>query len=131
MPAAAMVLASLLPLAGCATNPEASAAALPANWRQLVADRIRTTFFDPWSIRDAGIAEPVPGTSIYGHIMTVCVRANAKNRLGAYTGLEFTGFVFRDGQIAAQDQQNIAPLCAGAAYGPFPELAAAIQTKPN
>jgi hypothetical protein len=127
-----IVLAVSAALAGCQTaaqqTPEAVAEAtraLPTNYRQMIVDRSKQEFFDPYSIRDVSISAPIPGTSFMGAVVTVCMRANAKNRMGGYTGLQATAFVFREGRItttAGGDHGYIA--CEGAIYGPFPEIEA-------
>lgn len=123
-------------LSGCqtaqtpATGPAASAdvAALPADYRQQILARAKAEFFDPYSIRDAGISQPIGGTSLMGSTSTICVRANAKNRMGAYTGLRTTAYIFRRGQITLSDQQYASIACGSAAYEPFPELEAGATT---
>lgn len=117
-----------LTLAGCQTaaeGPPAAAAspqALPPNYRQMILERARAEFFDPYSIRDASISGPIPGTSFLGPVITVCVRANAKNRMGAYIGLKPTSYTFRDGKITVSDSEYAALSCAEAVYQPFPDL---------
>jgi hypothetical protein len=125
------MFASVL-LAGCQTSgegqsPSASGPALPANYRQIVIESVRKTFLDPGSIRDATISAPIPGTPVMGPVTTVCVRAKAKNKMGAYTGATTTAFIFRAGQLSSTETQNIAALCAGAPYEPFPEIDSASQ----
>lgn len=115
----------LATLAGACTNtavsgPEA-AQPLPADYRARVAAKVRETFFDPYSIRDASISDPIAGQAILGPVQTVCVRANAKNRMGGYTGLKETAFTFLNGNLSV-DSEYAALTCAKAAYGPFPEI---------
>jgi hypothetical protein len=50
------------------------------------------------------------------------VRANAKNRFGAYTGLKETAVIFRGGKIDTTNQEYGAMACTGAVYEPFPEI---------
>lgn len=112
-------------VAGCNTTsspPTQAASDLPPNYRTVILDRARVEFVDPYSIRDAGISPPIPGTAIMGSTSSVCVRANAKNRLGAYTGARATAYTFRAGQLTVSDQQYSGITCANATYEPFPEL---------
>jgi hypothetical protein len=123
---------ALVLLAGCQTSgegqsPTASAPPLPTNYRQIVIENVKKTFIDPRSIRDAAISEPIPGNAIMGPVTTVCVRANAKNKMGAYTGVTTTAFIFRGGQLSSTESQYTAGLCAGAPYAPFPEIEGASQ----
>lgn len=122
----AMVIVGALALVGCQTAAEGQKPAqpLPANYRQLVADHVRKSFNDPYSIRDASISAPISGTSMMGATQTVCVRANAKNRMGAYVGLKATAIVFRDGRITTASEEYGPMLCADAQYVPFPEIEA-------
>ena len=126
------VFASAL-LAGCQTSgdgqsPTANAPALPANYRQIVIEGVKKTFIDPSSIRDAGISAPIPGNAVMGAVTTVCVRAKAKNKMGVYTGMTTTAFMFQGGRLASTETQYTAGLCAGVPYGPFPEIDSASQT---
>lgn len=119
---AGLALAAALP--GCKTTEQGAPGAppLPANYRQMVVDQVRKTFFDPYSIRDASISTPISGTSLMGQVQTVCVLANAKNRMGGYTGIKATAFVFRDGAITTSDSQYAPMICSDAVYEPFPEI---------
>lgn len=101
----------------------ASAGPRPDNYRQIVAQNLRETLFDPYSVRDAQISEPRVHSAMAGPRWNVCFRGNAKNRLGAYTGLDYIVFVIKDGRITAS-ADGAALSCQGAAFGPFPELGA-------
>jgi hypothetical protein len=132
------LVAAALALAGCQTvapeGPLAAAApaqTLPPDYRQRIVERARKTFFDPYSIRDAQISAPIPGTSFAGQVLTVCVLANAKNRMGGYTGIKPTSFTFRNGEIDVVDSEYSALTCGSAkGYEPFPELERAGSTPP-
>lgn len=126
-------------LAGCQTaqNPAPSPAGagelvgLPGDYRQQILARAKAEFFDPYSIRDAVISQPISGTSLSGATSTICVRANAKNRMGAYTGLQTTAYIFRGGQITLSDQQYSGMICGSATYAPFPELESGATSPPS
>lgn len=117
-------------VAGCQTSGGSAPAAVPANYRVMVADEVRKTFFDPYSIRDASISAPIPGTSMMGAMHTVCVRANAKNRMGGYTGIRTTAVVIRSGAVTVSDQSVADIACASATYEPFPEIDSAAAPAP-
>ncbi len=123
----ALVLASCQTAAENVTPVAVAAAPMPANYRGQVADRVRATFFDPYSIRDAGISIPIAGQSLLGPMHTVCVRANAKNRMGGYIGIRETSYIFRNGQISLSDAEYAALTCANAVYEPFPEIDSAAR----
>ncbi len=110
--AALMVLA----LAGCSApwmqpSKDALAAAdygtFPTNYEALVKERIRTTFFDSYSVQELKIGAPVKGwikdpaitggTFHFGYLVNF--ECNAKNRQGGYVGLKTTQVFIRDGSV--------------------------------
>jgi hypothetical protein len=120
----------LMGLAGC-VSPETANQAYAnmafanqqppsAQVRKVVADYARKQFYDPYSMRDVSLSYVMtgnlPGKSV------VCLRANAKNRLGAYTGLSGTGLRMTDNVITDVFQET--PECNDGRlkYVPFPEL---------
>lgn len=126
-----LVAAAATIVGACASNQTASQgqAPPPANYREQVSARVKKTFFDPYSVRDAAISRPFLQSAAFDGITPiphsgwmVCVRANAKNRMGAYTGLTETGFMFSGDTIMDADFRG--HFCAGAAasYEPFPEI---------
>lgn len=126
----------VLPLAACQTTDAGSPAVtpaavadLPADYRQQIIVRAKTEFFDPYSIRDASIATaPISGGSIItGSNAIICIKANAKNRMGGYTGMQTTSYIFKGGLITMVDQQYAALTCNPAVYEPFPELEGGYQ----
>jgi hypothetical protein len=121
-----------LALAGCAQTTAQHAAAiptLPANYRQLIIEHVRQTYNDPYSIRDAAISAPIAGTSFFGAVQSVCVRANAKNRMGGYIGLKANAITFREGRIVSFSEEYAGMICDGAIYEPFPEIDAGAQPR--
>ena len=92
----------------------------PDNYRSVVKAYMKQTFVDPASIRDVSISAPVAASADFDQGWRVCVQANAKNRLGGYTGLETTAYFFRNGVIAVvYDGQG---LCDNVAMTPWPEM---------
>lgn len=91
-----------LTVSGCVTSEQkaqiygSQVAAGPAI-RASVVEYVRKTFFDPYSIRDAEISNVV--TLLDTGIKAVCIRMNAKNRMGAYTGLKATSLRLRNGSV--------------------------------
>jgi hypothetical protein len=116
-------------LTGCsatASAPPPSAEPAPSQEiiRQAIRSHVRASFFDPYSIRDAQISPATWQGALQlgsGEGWTVCLRANAKNRLGGYTGLRDTAMTIRGGKVVASldDAQYF---CRDAAYAPFPDL---------
>jgi len=94
-----IALAALAMLSSCAQyNPEA-AGQPPADHKAAVANYIKTTFFDPYSLRDVAISAPVPGIMFYQSGYVVCFQANAKNRMGGYTGVKRTAVLLRNDTV--------------------------------
>lgn len=92
-------------------------AAFPTNYRQLAKEYIHENFFDPYSVRDAGIATP----KLRGNKWLVCFRTNAKNRMGGYVGLSNSAFYVQDGKAVEDFWGTAASGCANEVFEPFPE----------
>jgi hypothetical protein len=96
-----------LALVGCATTGEAPLGAKPVSYAPAVRAYIQQTFFDPAAVRDAQISEPFVANTYWSDISlpssawAVCLRANGKNRFGAYTGAQFTLLKIEDGRVTA------------------------------
>ena len=122
----------LVSLAGCMeVQPVATSevnVAPPSNARAAALGYARQSFFDPYSVRDASISQPfvIPyGLAGQSQAWVVCVRANAKNRFGAYAGVQETLVVFDGDTVdATRSGRDVASACRSAQYGPFPELEA-------
>ena len=122
-------------VAGCATAPPTATGstdqAPPIDYRAKVQERVKATWKDPYSIRDARIAVPkrddfplpLPSGLWASGVWVACIQANSKNSFGAYTGQTIHAAVFIDGMV-----QHIlqAPrwdsFCADAVWTPFPEI---------
>jgi hypothetical protein len=149
-PIIAWVACALLaiPLADCAGNGHARsderANVYPENYRADMLGFLHTYINDPTQIRDASIADPVlrlvgnpdRGNSPLDKLTRsfepssgsqeryiVCVRFNAKDRDGRYTGLKQGMAVFTGGHFERFYEQRQGP-CDQADYKPFPELGA-------
>ena len=53
---------------------------------------------------------------------SVCIRTNAKNRMGAYTGLSVTSIRLKDGVVVSALQDAFGCNDSRLVYYPFPEL---------
>jgi len=128
-------LGAAVMLGGCAARQQVGSADgraavpnLPNDYRAVVADHVRKNFFDPYSIRDAEISSTADTTSIFGPVTNLCVRANAKNRLGAYTGVKANIYVFQSGKILnVLEDQAFGSSCANRSYTPFYEIDSAAK----
>jgi hypothetical protein len=106
------------------------AKAVPPDYKRVIVEALRRELKDPYSVRDPEITDPAPGfIGILngGQGVVVCVRLNAKNSFGAYTGRTTWGFAFREGMIVAQWPEGNSLACQGRAYFPFPELSADLK----
>lgn len=122
------ILLSLF-LAGCNATagtppPNAEPAPSPEMIKQAVRAHVRSSFFDPYSVRDAQLSAATWQGALQlgsGEGWTVCLRANAKNRMGGYTGLRDTAMTIRGGKVVSSldDAQYF---CRDATYSPFPDL---------
>ena len=127
------LLVLLLPLGACAggTSEEIYlsrsrsgadvAQPFPVNYRAELLSFMRTYLNDPTGVRQAAISEPVQrymgGTRRY----YLCVRYDARDSSGRYTGVSDRAALYLDGRFdrlieKAQD------FCPATAYAAFPEL---------
>ena len=127
----ALLLAVLLPLAACAGGGEEMyfskprnadvAQPFPVNYRADLLAFLRTYLNDPTNVRDASISEPIQrhiaGTRRY----FLCVRYDARDTGGRYTGVADRAALYLDGRFdrLLEKPQD---LCPATAYAPFPEL---------
>lgn len=86
-----------------------------------IVQAARDVVFDPYSIRDAEISNVVLLHPAAG-VEAVCVKANAKNRLGGYTGRTATGISIRNGVILGATAGDPRCLDPRLRYHRFPEL---------
>jgi len=129
LPVAVLAIA----LAGCSSyeNPFASKTVgpppepniLPQNYRANLLNFLQNELANPSGVRDAYITEPklqpIGSESRY----VVCLRYNARNGYGRYTGTnDYVAIYFHGG--LTQYVPAIAGQCSNAAYLRFPELEA-------
>jgi len=127
---------SALAIGGCTTDVGPSPAELKANWeaqnippqnyRQDLIAYMRTYLNDPTGIRDAGVAPPSLKDFGAGQRFMTCVRFNARNSDGKYTGSKEGVAVYVSGKLDRyfDTPRETRELCKDAAYAPFPELEA-------
>ncbi|MDR9782274.1 hypothetical protein [Rhizobium redzepovicii] len=121
----AFLLAGVAVLSGCVTAEQldkiyGSQTPPTAAERAAAVAYVKSTFYDPYSIRDASISNAV--TLLETGYRSICVRFNAKNRMGGYVGMTSTSLRFQGAAIVSSLQD--APGCntARLTYSPFPEL---------
>jgi len=112
------LLISLFLISGCASNQKSGAGPYPENWKSLAMNYIKTNYADPYSIRDSQIAPPFRSNKAFFDSWIICIRNNAKNKFGGYTGLRATDLIVQHGQIVQED--TVPSDCRGARYESFP-----------
>lgn len=94
--------------------------AIQQHWKQIVLAHYRETLFDPYSVRDALVADPFWSAGIIDSGWAICSRFNAKNRMGAYTGIETRAVLLMPTRIVPTDPSGIC--YDNPTYRPFPEM---------
>jgi hypothetical protein len=102
------------------SNPDV-AQPFPANYRADLLAFLRTYLNDPTNVRDASISEPIQRQIAGARRYFLCVRYDARDSSGRYTGVADRAALYLDGRFdrlieKAQD------FCPAAAYAPFSEL---------
>lgn len=126
-------------IAGCSSSPSGGLSSgntslAPIQYKEKVVYLVRQTFIDPYSVRDAEISKPFYQDKIWDgdglmpqSSWVVCVRANGKNKLGAYTGRQNILVLF-NGQTPVKSlsgpdfQGQVDSHCSNATMEPFPEI---------
>jgi hypothetical protein len=93
---------------------------LPANVKPDILEMLHGSLEDPTNIRDAAISEPVLKQVAGSTRYVVCMRFNARDARGQYTGRNLAAVYF-SGRIT-QIIRSTDEQCGGVAYQPFPEL---------
>ena len=124
----------LLPvaLAACASSDEVKSITytddrgvsnqpFPNNFRAEILAFMKTYLNNPVGVREALMAEPVQRT-VGGRLRYVsCLRFAARESDGSYRDPRERAVLYVDGRLD-RVIENPGDPCAGAAYGPFPEL---------
>jgi hypothetical protein len=129
-----LVIAAALLLGGCATDVGPSEAELrarweaqnvvPQNYKQDLLAFLRTYLNNPSHVHDASVSPPVLKSVGPGQRYVACVRYNARNSDGKYTGLKTGAAIYVSAKLDRflDGPRDAADLCKDAAYAPFPEL---------
>lgn len=127
-----LLLLLLLPLGACAGGSSEelylsrsrysdAAQPFPANYRAELLAFLRTYLNDPTNIRDASISEPVQRYTGGVRRYFLCVRYDARDSSGRYTGAADRAALFLDGRFDRLIEKP-QDFCPAAAYAAFPEL---------
>jgi len=121
--AAVVVIAiCALPLAGCLTGQTAEEAQMPLpDYKGLILSSKNRLWKDADSIKNASIAAPRRSTGVLP-MWHVCVRANAKNSFGGYTGEKSMLIGIYDDNRPPEVVMADAPGYCQFPHEPFPEL---------
>lgn len=127
-----MIIAATLILGACAGRPfdigdgdsnDGGVNVYPTNYRSEMLAAMHAYLNDPTGIRDAAVAQPALKPTANGTRYVVCLRFNGKENNGVYAGDKQIAAEFRAGRFDDfLDPAAAREPCAGAVYGPFPEL---------
>ncbi|MDH6265652.1 hypothetical protein M2360_001042 [Rhizobium sp. SG_E_25_P2] len=117
-------------LSGCQTQAELQTAMTeakpaPASVKAAIVRDARDYLVDPYSVRDAEIS--YMQFNKHSKLHWVCVKANAKNRMGGYTGRQAVEVVVRNGQLVSNLPNSPACNSPSLKWQAFPELEALRQ----
>jgi len=91
----------------------------PTNWKEIAASYIQNSYLDPRSVVDSEAAPPFRNNRLFFDAWTVCIRNNAKNQFGGYTGRRITELGIKHGQVVTVDDKNDM-FCRNARFEPLP-----------
>ena len=118
-----IIVAAALLLAGCVSMNERLDDQMPAsaNMKEQIISGARDWLRDPYSIRDAEISYVIKHPT--AATLMVCVKANAKNAMGGYTGRKPTMVFFNMNRQATGAIEG-QPFCYDQRlkWQPFPEI---------
>jgi hypothetical protein len=93
----------------------------PANYRTELLSFMKTYLNNPVGVHDAAMADPVQRT-VGGRLRYVsCLRFSPRESDGSYREPRERAIIYVDGRLD-HVAENASDACAGAVYGPFPEL---------
>lgn len=81
---------------------------------------IKENYFDPYSMRDVEISKPEKGHMGLNNGYILCVKMNAKNRNGGYTGMSRTGYLIRNDVVIMNETNSL--YCDRATFTKWPEM---------
>jgi len=95
----------------------------PANYRAELLAFMRTYLNDPTNVREAAISEPIQRNVAGSRRYFLCVRYNARDSSGQYTGVADRAAFYLDGRFdkLIEKAQDFCPAPAQS-YAAFPEL---------
>lgn len=120
-----LVVAASAALSSCQTQAELQTALIeakpaPASVKSAIVKDARDYLVDPYSVRDAEIS--YMQFNKHSGLHWVCVKANAKNRMGGYTGRQAVEVWVRNGQLVGNLPNSPACNNPSMKWQAFPEL---------
>jgi hypothetical protein len=94
----------------------------PDNYRVEALAFMKTYLNNPVGVHDAAIAEPVQRTVGGRQRYVSCLRFTPRESDGSYREMRERAVLYIDGRLDRM-VENASDVCAGAVYGPFPEMA--------
>jgi hypothetical protein len=92
----------------------------PTNWKSIVKSYIQNNYLDPRSVTHSEAAPPFRKTTLfYDFGWMVCIRNNAKNQFGGYTGRRITELGIKRGRVVDVDDKSDL-FCRDAKFEPLP-----------
>ncbi|WP_426232347.1 hypothetical protein [Pararhizobium sp. DWP3-4] len=116
-----------LAISGCQSSTELQTAVeqatpVPSSVKAAIVKDARDYLVDPYSVRDAEIS--YMQFNKHSGLHWVCVKANAKNRMGGYSGRQAVEVWVRNGQLAGNLPNSPACNLPTMKWQAFPELEA-------
>lgn len=93
----------------------------PSNYRSELLAFMRTYLNNPVGVHDAALAEPTQREVGSRTRYVSCLRFTAREADGSYREARERAILYVNGRLDRMIE-NAAEICAGAVYGPFPEL---------
>ena len=96
----------------------------PQNYKADLIAFLRTYLNDPTHVHGAAVTQPVLKDVGQGPRYIVCLRYNARDNTGAYTGMKTGAAVYVSAKLDdfVDQPKQVQDLCKDAVYAPFPEL---------
>ncbi len=85
---------------GCMVKPDQDKMGpYPYNYEFIVKNYIENAYFDPYSLRRVSLSMPLQGNLFFQQGWLVCLKANAKNRMGGYAGFKANALLINRGKV--------------------------------
>jgi hypothetical protein len=97
-------------LFGCSSIADQDAIGpYPSDYQETIKSHVMNSYFDPYTLRSVSVTEPKQGYLTFKQGWLVCLELNAKNRMGAYVGIQRTAYLINRDKVVRVMKE--APLC--------------------